>query len=154
VRRLRLALIALGVLLFLLISGLLARAFSIDGAERSAVAKLIQAEARGDQGAMLRLIADCARSPSCRERVAQDASRLAHPGKVLIVQINPSAGFALTSTVGTARVVWRADSELPVTQCVRVRRAGDVVSGLHIELLAISPRIRTSADCPGTSSGP
>jgi hypothetical protein len=154
VRRLRLALIALGVLLFLLISGLLARAFSIDGAERSAVAKLIQAQARGDQATMLRLLQNCRQSPSCRERVAQNASRLAHLGNVLIVQINPSAGFSLTSTLGTARVVWRAGSELPVTQCVRVRRAGDVISGLHIELLTISPRIQTSADCPGTSSGP
>ena len=153
-RRLRLALIALGVLLFLLISGLLARAFSIDGAERSAVAKLIQAQARGDQATMLRLLQNCRQSPSCRERVAQNASRLAHLGNVLIVQINPSAGFSLTSTLGTARVVWRAGSELPVTQCVHVRRAGDVISGLHIELLAISPRIQTSADCPGTSSGP
>ena len=152
-RRLRLALIALGVLVFLLISGLLARAFSIDGAERAAIAKLMQAQARGDQEAMLRLMQGCRQSSSCRSRVAENASRLAHPGKVLIVQINPSAGFSLTSTEGTARVVWRAGSELPVTQCVRVRRAGNVISGLQVELLAISPRIQTGADCPGTSSG-
>jgi hypothetical protein len=153
VRRLRLALIALGVLLFLAISGLLARAFSLDGAERSAIASLVQDEAGGNQAGILRLLHDCSQTLSCRERVVQNAARLAHPGHVLIVQINPSAGFSLSSTLGTARVVWRAGSELPVTQCVRVRRAGNVISGLNVELLTISPRIKTSDDCPGISEG-
>lgn len=152
-RRLRLALIVLVLVLFVAISALLARALSVDGAERSAIATLVQAEARGNQPAMIRLLQGCGSSPSCQDRVRRNASRLAHPGRVLIVQINPSAGFSLASTVGTARVVWRAGSELPVTQCVRVRRAGDVISGLHIELLDIGPRIRTSADCPNSNSG-
>jgi hypothetical protein len=141
------------VILFLLISGLLARAFSIDGAERSAITSLVQAEAGANQAGMVRLLRNCSQTPSCRERVTQNTSRLAHPGHVLIVQINPSAGFSLGSTLGTARVVWRAGSELPVTQCVRVRRAGNVISGLNVELLNISPRIKTSDDCPGISEG-
>ncbi len=147
-RRLRLSLIALGIILFLVISALLARAFSIDGAERSAITALVSAEARGDAAAVVRLIRGCAGSSACRDRAGRSAARLRHPGQISIVELNPSAGFSLTSTVGTARVVWRADAELPVVQCVRVRRAGNVVSGLHIELLAISPRIKTSAACP------
>lgn len=146
-RRLRLSLIALGIILFLLISALLARAFSIDGAERSAITALVSAQARGDGAAVVRLIKGCADSPACRAEAARNAVRLRHPGRISIVELNPSAGFSLTSTVGTARVVWRAGTELPVTQCVRVRRAGDVVSGLHIELLAIGPRLKTSAGC-------
>ena len=43
-----LALIVIGVVAFLVISALLARALSADGAERSAVTTLVQAEARGD----------------------------------------------------------------------------------------------------------
>lgn len=148
-RRLRLTLIALAVIVFLAISALLARAFSIDGAERSAITALVTAEARGNVRQIANLITGCARRPSCRADAAQRATALRHPGKILIVELNSSAGFSLTSTLGTARVVWRAGSELPVVQCVRVRRAGDVISGLSIQLLAISPRIKTSSACPG-----
>jgi hypothetical protein len=148
VRRLRLLLIALGIGLFLVISALLARAFSIDGAERSAITALVSAEARGDAAAVISLITHCGRSPACRSQAARNAAGLQHAGRISIAEINPSAGFSLTGTLGIARVAWRAGSELPVTQCVRVRRAGNVISGLHIELLGVSPRIRTSADCP------
>jgi hypothetical protein len=148
VRRLRLLLIALAIILFVFISGLLARAFSIDGAERSAITQLVQDQARGDAAAMRKLIVGCERSAFCRSRVAANASALRRSGQVSILELNPSAGFSLTSTLGVARVAWRAGSALPVTQCVRVRRAGNVVSGLSVELLEISRRIGTGADCP------
>ncbi len=151
-RPIRLLLIALAVLLFVAISALLARALSIDGAERAAIARLVGDEARGDTPAMVSLLSGCGQSPSCRANAAQRAAALRHPGRILIVQVNPSAGFSLTSTVGTARVVWRAGGELPVVQCVRVRRAGNVVSGLHIELLTISRRIGSGSDCAGTAN--
>ena len=148
-RRIRLLLIALAVLLFLALSALLARALSVDGAERAAVVQLVRAEARGDSSAMVRLLSGCRRNPSCRASAAHNAAVLKHRGAVSIVQVNPSAGFSLTSTLGTARVVWQAGTQLPVVQCVRVRRAGNVLSGLQIQLLAISRRIRTSSACPG-----
>jgi hypothetical protein len=143
-----LALIALGVLLFAAISALLARAFSIDGAERAAITRLVQDEAAGQPGAMASLIRGCPVSTSCRARVAMDAAALRRTGRVSILELNSSAGFSLTSTIGTARVAWRAGSHLPVVQCVRVRRAGNVISGLTIELLEISVRIKSGADCP------
>lgn len=147
-RRLTLALIALGVLLFVAISGLLARAFSVDGAERAAITRLVQDEAGGKSSAMTALIRGCARSPSCRSRVAADAAALRRTGQVSILELNPSAGFSLTSTVGTARVAWRAGSALPVVQCVRVRRAGNVISGLTVQLLELSARIKSGSNCP------
>jgi hypothetical protein len=67
---------------------------------------------------------------------------------VKILELGASAGFSLGSTVGTARVAWRAGNALPVVQCVRVRRAGNALSGFHVELLEISRRIKTDADCP------
>lgn len=152
-RRIRLLLIALAVLVFVAMSALLARALSIDGAERSAITQLVTYEAHGDAAAMVRLIMYCGRHQACRIQVAQNASRLKHPGRIVVAEVNPSAGFSLTSTLGTARVVWRAGSQLPVTQCVRVRRAGNVISGLHIELLSISHRIKTSSGCPGVGEG-
>jgi hypothetical protein len=148
VRRLYLLLIAVGVLLFLFVSGLLARGFSIDGAERGAVTELVKAEARGDQQAMLTRIEGCRVSAACRTRVAQDAATLSRPGAVSIIQLQPSAGFSLTGSTGTARVAWVVGASLPLVQCVRVRRAGNVLSGLRIELLEISARIKSDADCP------
>ena len=142
------ALIALAVLLFAAVSALLARAFSIDGAERAAITRLVQVEAQGQPGAMTALIRGCGGSSFCRSRVSEDASALRRPGKVKILELNTSAGFSFTSTLGTARVAWRAGSALPVVQCVRVRRAGNVISGLNVELLEISARIKSGADCP------
>lgn len=141
-------LITVGVILFLVISALLARAFSVAGAEQAAITSLVQAEARGDSSAMVAEILGCGASAACRRRVSQDAARLTRPGHVTLLELNQSAGFSLTSTLGTARVAWRAGNGLPVVQCVRVRRAGDVLSGLHVELLKVSGRIKTSADCP------
>jgi hypothetical protein len=149
VRRLRLLLLALVLVLFLAISALLARALSIDGAERSAITQLVTYEARGNTPAVVRLILNCRHSPACRAQAARNTSALKHAGRISIAEINPSAGFSLTSTLGTARVVWRAGSQLPVTQCVRVRRAGNVITGLNVELLAVSHRIKTSSECPG-----
>jgi len=141
-------LIAVGAILFLAISALLARVLSVDGAEQSAITSLVQAEARGNSHAMIDEIEGCRRSPSCRRRISEDALALSQRGRVAILQLNASAGFSLTSTLGTARVAWRAGDGLPIVQCVKVRRAGNALSGLRVELLEISPRIKTDADCP------
>jgi hypothetical protein len=147
-RRLIIAGIVVGVVVFVVISGLLARAFSVDGAERSAITGLVQAEARGDQDGVLSRIQGCDASAACRTRVAQDVAALEHPGSVSILTLQTSAGFSLTGTVGTARVAWNVASSLPIVQCVRVRRAGNVFSGLRVELLTLSTRIKSDSDCP------
>lgn len=147
-RGLRLLLIVVGVILFVLISGLLARAFSIGGAEQAAITQLVQDEARGDSAAMSKLILHCTRSAFCRSRTRADARILQRSGKVSILELNPSAGFSLASTLGVARVAWKAGSALPVVQCVRVRHAGNVISGLSVQLLEISRRIGSGSDCP------
>jgi hypothetical protein len=142
------ALVLAGLVLVLAVGALLARAFSVDGAERSAIANLLAAEARGDAAAMVTQIQGCAASAACRRRAAVDAYYLRRRGRVLILELNPSAGFSLGSTVGTARVAWRAGTSLPIVQCVKVRRAGNVLKGLRVQLLEISVRIKTDADCP------
>jgi hypothetical protein len=97
---------------------------------------------------MIARIKGCATSAACRARAAQDATALRRSGAVSILELNPSAGFSLTSTVGTARVAWKTSSSLPIVQCVRVRRAGDAISGITIELLEVSARIKSDAVCP------
>ena len=146
-RPLYLAGIGLALLLFLAVSALLARAFSANGAEQSAITTLAQAEARGDVEAMLRQIQGCRTSSPCRQRVSENAASLRRPGTVSILQLQTSTDFSLTSTLGTARVAWRVDGSLPIVQCVRVRRAGDAISGLRVELLEISPRLKSDAVC-------
>jgi hypothetical protein len=148
VRRVYLALLLLGIALFLAISALLARVLSVDGAERAALTSLVQAEARGDEAGVVSSLRGCATSHACRTRVAGEAAPLRRPGKLTIIQIQTSAGFSLGGTLGTARVAWSAGSSLPIVQCVRVRRAGNAISGLHVELLAITPRIASDSSCP------
>jgi hypothetical protein len=148
-RRMYIVLIVIGVGAFLVVSAMLARILSADGAERSAITGLVQAEARGDRAAMTARLRGCRGQISCKTRVAENVAALTRPGAVAILQLQTSAGFSLTSTAGTARVAWKVPSSLPIVQCIRVRRAGDALSGLRIELLAISPRIKSDGDCPG-----
>lgn len=149
-RRSRLiALIVACVAAFLVVSALLARIFSGDSAEQSAVTALVRDEARGDASAMIATLRGCSSSPACRSRAQYDAGVLKHPGNVSVIDYNASTGFALGSTLGTARVAWEIVNQTkPVVQCVRVRRAGNVISGITIELLEISKRINSGADCP------
>ena len=147
-RRTYIVLGAVTVVLFLAVSALLARVFSADGAEGSAITSLIRAEAAGNAGGMVARLKGCRASTACQARVAQDAADLHRPGTVTILDDQPSTGFSLTSTLGTARVAWKVPSSLPIVQCVRVSRAGDALSGLRIELLEISVRIKTDGDCP------
>jgi hypothetical protein len=144
-----LGLIAVALVLFLVVSALLARAFSVDSAERSAITGLVQAEARGDASAVVSRITGCTGNAACRARAAAATRALEHPGTVSIIQIQSSAGFSLGGTVGTARVAWTVASSLPIVQCVRVRRAGNVISGLSVHLLALTRRIIPSdRACP------
>lgn len=149
-RRSRLiALILVCVALFLVISAVLARVWSGDSAEQSAVTALVRDEARGNAAAMIASIKGCASSSACRTRVQYDAATLKRPGHVSVIDYSSSTGFSLGSTLGTARVAWVIVSRsTPVVQCVRVRRAGNAITGLKIELLEISTRISSDSDCP------
>ncbi len=147
-RRKLVTLIAAGVVVFLVISGLLARALSLDGAENAAITRLVTAEAHGDAGRIVALIDGCRRDTACQLRAQANARALGHPGAVTVVQILHSAGFSFGATTGTARVAWVVGKSLPRVQCVRVRRAGGILEGYTIELQHISARIKSDIDCP------
>jgi len=147
-RRAYIVAIVAGVVLFLLISGLLARVFSANSAEQSAITALVQSEARGDVNAIVGEITDCRTDAACQRRAATNATALQRPGSVSIIQLQPSTSFSLGGTEGTARVAWNVGSSLPIVQCVKVRRAGNPISGLKVELLEVSRRIPSDAACP------
>jgi hypothetical protein len=147
-RRYVIASIALAVVLFVVISVLVARAVGVGDAQDAAVAALVRAEARGDTRGVTALIAGCRRSAACRARAATLAAALRRPGAVSILQVQPSTNFAVTGSVGTARVAWLVGSSLPRVQCVRVHNAGSVLSGFTIELVEVSGRLASDATCP------
>jgi hypothetical protein len=139
-------LIVCGVLVFLLISGLLARWLSLENIERDDIVTLLQAEARGNANAMLAQLHGCDRY--CRANVLGDARQLKRGGQVLILADQSQTAYSLTSTVGDTRIAWKATgNRLPVVQCVRVERTGNVLSGLVIRLLTVSVPIPDTADC-------
>jgi hypothetical protein len=142
-------LIALGLIVFVAISAALARMFNADSGVRGAVTDLIRAEARGDVNGMVARITGCAASAPCRARVTSDAAALKRPGVVSVLEINTGLSTGLGGASGTARIAWEIiNTTRPVVQCVHVRRTGNVFTGFRIELLKISTRIKSNADCP------
>jgi hypothetical protein len=148
VRRVHVVAIAAAIVLFLVISALLARVFSANSAEQSAITTVVKAEARGDSAGVIAAIAGCLTTPACRQRAAILAAALRHPGAVSIIQIQPSTSFSIGPTSGTARVAWNVGGSLTIVQCVRVRRTGNAISGLRVELLEVSRRIKSDTACP------
>jgi hypothetical protein len=140
------------IVVFLVISALLARVFSANSAEQAAITSLVTDEAHGDANAVVGDILGCRTSLSCRQRATSNATYLKRPGAISIAQLTPSTNFSLTGEEGTARVAWIVGASKPITQCVRVRRTGNVLTGLHIELLAVTGRLVTDADCPARIS--
>lgn len=149
-RWLRILIILLLAAVFIAATVLLARAFTVDGAEQSAIETVLRAQASGNPAGVISSIRDCARTPACVARAQQNAAALRRTGKVTVIEFNPSAGFSLGSTTGTARVAWRVGNSLPIVQCLRVHRGGNLFSGYHVELLKISARIPSDSDCPAS----
>ncbi len=132
--------------MFLLISGLLARWLSLENVERNAVFTVLTAEARGDAPAMLAQLHGC--DSGCRANVIADAGRLRRPGRVQILAYQSPTAYSLSTSVGETRVAWKSSlGRLPVVQCVKVERRGNVISGLQITLLRVSVPIPDTADC-------
>lgn len=142
----RWALIAGGVLVFLVISFVLARWLSLENAERSDILGVLTAEAHGNAAGMLADLSGC--EGHCRAVVVSDARRLRRPGAVLILADQSQTAYALTSRVGFTRIAWKVLGRLPIVQCIRVSRSGNALSGLTIRLLSVGAPIQLTADCP------
>jgi hypothetical protein len=141
--------LVVGVIVFLAISTVLARFFSVDDLERDEDLALIQAEARGDVAGMASHLSGCPQRPSCVARLRQiDANpRVRRPGSIKILDLESATGDTLTAKTGVSRVAWTVIGTLPVVQCVEVKRTGNFLTGIHLQLLWISSPIRNEADC-------
>lgn len=145
----RIVLITAAVVLFLAVSFLLARFLSTENTERDAELALIQAQARGDVPGMLALLEGCRERAACVAVVKADAGnpRLRRAGAVKILSIKSSTSYALSSATGKTRLAWTVIGQLPVVQCIEVRRSGNFLAGMTVDLLSLSAPIPNEADC-------
>jgi hypothetical protein len=139
-------LIAVGVVLFLGVSFVLARYLSTENRERDAVYALLRDQARGDVRGMLRRLDGC--DARCRAAAEANARRLKRPGSVKILAYDSSTAYALGAARGPTRVAWTIVSrQLPVVQCVEVQRTGTVLTGRAINLRRLSVPIDSTGSC-------
>jgi len=148
-RRVLRVLMAVGIILVLVISALLARFLSVENAERADDLALIQAEVKGSVPSMLDQLSGCRQSPSCVASVKANAgnTRLRRSGAVKILQLESNTAYSLFGAKGKTRLAWTVIGSLPVVQCVDVRRTGNFLSGIHVTLIGLSAPIDNEGIC-------
>jgi len=139
-------LIATAVLIVLATSFFVARWLNNDTSERALVEDLLEAQARGDAGAMLRIL-DCS-DAACERLVRSNAKKLRGKGELKIALYQSQTAHALRSRTKKTRVVWFTPGRLTTVQCVLVRRKGDVFAGMTVSLLRLSAPIGRESSCP------
>lgn len=141
-------LIALGAVLFLVVSFQLARFLTADGAERAAVFALLEDEARGDAPAVVRRLEGC--GAACAAQVASIVARVRRPGEVKILRLDSGARYTLGERMARSRVAWAADAAAggeAVVQCVTVRRRWSLTSGSSVTLLRLGAPLPLEKSC-------
>jgi hypothetical protein len=136
-----------GVVLFVAISGLLARFLSAEGVERDDIFAVLKAQAAGNVQGMLDGQAGCRQRPSCVATTRANATNLRRTGAVKILTLTSPTAHSLTSATGKTRVGWTVIGKLPVVQCVEIRRTGSFLAGITVTLVSISAPIPNEADC-------
>jgi hypothetical protein len=142
-------LIALGVIVFLVLSALLARFLTSDNLEREEDVALIEAEARGDAAGMIAKLSGCRQKPTCVALQRKNASnpRMRRAGEVKVLSLSSATANSPTGATGTTRLAWTVLGQLPVVQCIEVKRSGNALTGVHVALLSLSAPINNEADC-------
>lgn len=142
-------LIALGVIVFLVLSALLARFLTSDNLEREKDVALIEAEARGDAAGMIAKLSGCRENPSCVALQRKNASnpRLRRAGEVKVLSLTSATANSPAGATGKTRLAWTVLGQLPVVQCIEVKRSGNALTGVAVELLNLSAPINNEADC-------
>jgi hypothetical protein len=145
----RIALILVGFVVFLVLSGLLARFLQTENVERDDDLALIEAEVKGDVPGMLDKLAGCRQSAACVASVRANAvnPRLLRTGAVKILQLKSATAYSIAGATGKTRLAWTVIGKLPVVQCIGVRRSGNFVSGVKVTLTSLSAPIPNEADC-------
>jgi hypothetical protein len=146
-RRRLIAAAAIGVVLFLGLSVLLARYLAVENTERDDVLAVLRAQAAGDAGGVIARISGCRPRPGCVAQARQNAVRMRRPGSVKILSLTSHTAYSLIGATAPTRVAWTVIGRLPIVQCVTVKRTGNFLSGLAVTLLSVSAAIPNEADC-------
>ena len=145
--RRRVPLIVLAVVLFLVISGLLARFLNVENTERNDIHNLLQAQTAGNAQSVINQLRGCASTPACVAAQRANAARLRRPGDVKLLLLQSKTAYALTGKTGRTRVAWTVIGRLPVVQCVLVHRSGNALTGVSVTLLDLSAPIPNTGTC-------
>lgn len=140
--------IGAGLVVFLAVSLVIARWLSVEGAERAKIEDVLEAQSRGDVGAMAAEFDRC--GTACRATLQRRAADLRGGGEIEIVRYDSATSRALGPERGFTRVVWRRDEpdeRLPTVQCFDVQRTGTMLTGSRVTLLALSAPIGREASC-------
>jgi hypothetical protein len=148
-RRVLRSLLAVGAVVVLAVGAMLARFLSVENGERADDLALIQAEARGNTAGMLDQLSGCRASRACMASVTANARdpHVRRSGAVKILQLEASTAYSPFGATGETRLAWTVIGTLPVVQCVDVRRAGNFLSGIHVQLIGLSAPIGGEGVC-------
>jgi hypothetical protein len=147
--RKRVLVLAFGVLVFLVISVLLARFLQVENTERDADLALIQSETKGDVQGMLSQISGCRSSAACVASVKANAAnpRTHRAGEAKILLLNSKTSYLLFGGTGKTRFAWTVLGSNPVVQCIDVKRSGNFLTGITVRLIGLSAPISNEGDC-------
>ena len=145
----RVLLLLLAIVGFLVISVLLARFLQAENVERDADLALIQAETKGQVQSMLSQISGCRSNPACVASVKANATnpRTLRPGSAKVLLINSPTSYSPFGGAGRTRFAWTVVGTLPVVQCIGVKRTGNFLTGISIQLTSLSAPIPNEGDC-------
>jgi hypothetical protein len=140
---------AVAVFVVLVVSVELARFLEVDNVERDDTLALIEAEARGDAAGMAAQLSGCRESPACVASVTREAANpnVHRVGGVKILSFDSQTANSPTAKSGTTRLAWTVIGSLPVVQCVKVSRTGNLISGLHVHVTGLSDPIPNEGIC-------
>jgi hypothetical protein len=153
-RRVLRSLLGAGAVLLLVVGALLARFLTVENAERNDDEMLIQAEVRGDVAGMLDQISGCRESPSCVAGVKANVAnpRLRRSGAVKILQLESKTAYSPFGATGKTRLAWTIIGTLPVVQCVDVRRTGNLLTGVKVQIVGLTAPIPNEGTCTKPST--
>jgi hypothetical protein len=148
-RSLRRTLIGTTLLVVVVIGALAARWLSAENSERAAALAFVRAETRGDVEAMLGGISGCRTDRKCVAQVHHLAgnARLHQSGAVKLLQVESETAHSLFGATGKTRLAWTTLDGKPVVQCVVVKRTGNPLTGIDVELLSVSAPIKNTGKC-------
>ena len=114
------------MIVFLVLSALLARFLTSDNLEREEDVALIEAEARGDCGGRDREAQRLSQEPVVRGAAAEERSnpRMRRAGEVKVLSLTSATANSPTGATGKTRLAWTVLGQLPVVQCIEVKRSG------------------------------